>query len=112
MQQVHVAGLPDNAIQASPFMLARCSRDTGPPTAEDIFWANAVMEEILDELDRAIVFRRCFEWDDKILVTIGDCSHADSVVYDIVVDKTDGYRSHGARLHVLASPDLWDKPNG
>ena len=70
------------------------------------------MKEILGELDRAIVFRICFDWNDKILVTIGDSSPADSVGYDRVIDKTDGYRSQGARLHVLASPDLWDRPTG
>ena len=50
--------------------------------------------------------------DNKILLTIGDCSHADSDFYDKAVAKTDGYRSQGARIHILASPDLWDKRTG
>ena len=58
--------------------------------------------------------RRCRPCDrvTKIVVTIGDCSHADSVVHDAVVDTTDGYRSQGARLHILVSLDLWGKPKG
>ena len=42
------------------------------PTAEYIFWANAVINAILEEIGRAIVFRNCLDWE-KILVTIGDC---------------------------------------
>lgn len=38
------------------------------------------------------------------MLSIGDCSHANSVIYDTVV--TDGYKSQGARLHILATPGL------
>ena len=33
-------------------------------------------------------------------------------MYDALVDITDGYRSQGGRLHILASSDLWILPKG
>ena len=90
-------------------MQARCSRDKGTQIAEDVAWDNSFAKDMADDLDKAIVFRNLLDWNNKILINIGDCSHADSNVYDEFVQKTHGYRSEGARLHVLATPDLWEK---
>ena len=44
------------------------------------------------------------------VLPLGVCRY--SVVYDALVDITDGYRSQGGRLHILASSDLWTLPKG
>ena len=83
-------------------MMQQKQRDS---TVEDVEWTNQVADEMAKNPEQAIVFTKCFDWNEKILVTIGCCSHEEKVCGEKL-------RSQGARLHILASPELWDKPAG
>ena len=62
---------PGHSVHAS--MMQQKQRD---PTVEDVEWANQVAMEMAGKPDRAIVFRKCFDWSRSILVTVGSCAHA------------------------------------
>ena len=74
------------------------------PAREDIERTNSVVEEVRADPDRAIVFTKCLNWENMLLITIADCSHADSELYDEVTETLDPYRSQCAGLHFLATP--------
>ena len=70
----------------------------------DLKEANKVVEYALNTADKGIVFRSgILDWNTMVLGNVCDASHANEST-----DSGEPHRSQGARMHILATPELKD----
>ena len=105
--------------------LGWCARQVGPQysyrvskakktqpkaTVKDVKDMNKLVEHVVETADRGLTFKAgILDWDsmDMEMITVTDASHANEEGSN--EEKTEPYRSQGARLNLLATPGLTSK---
>ena len=92
------------------YRVSKAKKSQPKATVKDVKDMNKLVEHVVETADRGLTFRAgILDWDsmDIEMITVTDASHANEE--DSNEDKTEPYRSQGARLHLLASPGLLSK---